>query len=104
MKKTLLITCCFGIMSLVFVVYGKTAAQQSQPSAPSSESVAAQQAIVTQYCMTCHSDKAKSAGMDSARKINFNMLDVGHVEKNPETWELIVRKLRAGMMPPAGMK
>src|SRR5206468_3035428 len=44
--------------------------------------------------------KAKSAGMDSARKINFDSLDVAHVEKNAETWELIVRKLRAGMMPP----
>jgi hypothetical protein len=42
--------------------------------------------------------------MDSARKINFDALDIAHVEKNPETWELIVRKLRAGMMPPAGMK
>src|SRR5215475_11585038 len=42
--------------------------------------------------------------MDSARKINFDTLDIAHVEKNAETWELIVRKLRAGMMPPVNMK
>jgi mono/diheme cytochrome c family protein len=104
MKKTLLILCCIGIMSAVFAVYGKTAGQQAQSPAPTAEAVAAQKAVVTQYCMTCHSDKAKSAGMDSARKIDFDSLDIAHVEKNPETWELIVRKLRAGMMPPAGMK
>jgi len=103
MKKTLVLG-CVATMSLALVLYGKTAGQQNQSVAPSTESVAAQKAIVTQYCMTCHSDKAKAAGMDSARKINFDTLDVAHVEKNAETWELIVRKLRAGMMPPANMK
>jgi hypothetical protein len=54
--------------------------------------------------MTCHSDKARAAGVDSARKIDFDQLDVAHVEKDAKTWELIVRKLRAGMMPPSGMR
>src|SRR5215831_8073888 len=103
MKNTLVLG-CVATMSLALVLYGKTAGQQNQSVAPSAESVAAQKAIVTQYCMTCHSDKAKTAGMDSARKINFDTLDIAHVEKNAETWELIVRKLRAGQMPPANMK
>lgn len=42
--------------------------------------------------------------MDSARKINFDTLDIAHVEKDAETWELIVRKMRAGMMPPSGLR
>ncbi|HEY2842924.1 MAG TPA: DUF1592 domain-containing protein, partial [Bryobacteraceae bacterium] len=29
-------------------------------------------------------------------------LDTAHVEKNPEEWERVVRKIRAGMMPPSG--
>src|SRR5262245_41146445 len=103
MKKALPVLGCIATMSLVFMVYGK-AGGQTQSTAPSADAVAAQKAIVAQYCSTCHSDKAKSAGMDSARKINFDTLDVGHVEKNAETWELIVRKLRAGMMPPSGMR
>src|SRR5262245_43401676 len=103
MKKTLVLG-CVATMSLALVLYGKSAGQQNQSAIPSAESVAAQKAIVTQYCMTCHSDKAKAAGMDSARKINFDTLDIAHLEKNAETWELIVRKLRAGMMPPSGMK
>src|SRR5215472_19105571 len=103
MKKTVVLG-CVATMSLALVVYGKAVGQQSQSAAPGADSVAAQKSIVTQYCMTCHSDKAKTAGMDSARKIDFDQLDVAHVEKDAKTWELIVRKLRAGMMPPSGMK
>jgi len=103
MKKVLILLGCVAIMSLVFAVYGQTG-QQTPTAAPSAESVTSQKALVTQYCMTCHSDKAKTAGMDSARKINFDALDIAHVEKNPETWELIVRKLRAGMMPPSSAR
>src|SRR5262252_5050495 len=109
MKKTLtyrlratalalrVVTGCIAILSLVFAVYGQTAGQQSQAAAPTADAVAAQKAIVSQYCMTCHSDKAKSAGMDSARKIDFDSLDIANVSKDAETWERIVRKLRAGM-------
>ena len=32
----------------------------------------------------------------------LDLLDVAHVEKNPEQWEKVVRKTRAGMMPQAG--
>jgi len=101
MKKLFLLLGCIATMSLVFAVYGQTAGQQNRAAAPTADSVAAQKAIVTQYCQTCHSDRAAGAGMDSARKINFDKLDIAHVEKDAETWEVIVRKLRAGMMPPA---
>src|SRR5436190_17401834 len=104
MKKRLLVMGFLAILSLGLVIYGQTTSQQGQAAAPSADAVAAQKAIVTQYCITCHSDKAKAGGMDSARKIDFDQLDVAHVAKNAETWELIVRKLRAGMMPPSGMK
>src|SRR5437016_3792158 len=77
---------------------------QSQSTAPASDEAAAQRAVVTQYCSTCHSDKAKAAGMDSARKIDFDELDIAHVSHDAASWERIVRKLRAGMMPPSGMR
>jgi hypothetical protein len=104
MKKMVLVTGCIAILSLVFAVYGTPASRQGQAIAPTSQAVAAQKAIISQYCMTCHSDKARAAKVDSARKIDFDQLDVAHVEKDAKTWELIVRKLRAGMMPPSGMK
>ena len=104
MMKKILGIGLLAAVSLVVGVYGQTAGQQVQSAAPASEPAGAQRAIITQYCSTCHSDKAKAAGMDSARKIDFDTLDIAHVTRNAETWERIVRKMRAGMMPPAGMK
>jgi hypothetical protein len=63
-----------------------------------------QKAFVNQYCIACHSERAKAAGMDSARKLALDGLDPANVAHDAKTWELVVRKLRAGMMPPAGMK
>jgi mono/diheme cytochrome c family protein len=60
--------------------------------------VEAQSALVGDYCSGCHNDRTKSGGMTLAA------LDLAHVDRNPELAEKIIRKLRAGMMPPAGMK
>ncbi len=92
------------MLCFVFAVYGKTAVRQSQSTAPAPGAATAQRAVITQYCSTCHGDKAKAAGMDSARKIDFDTLDIAHVGRNGETWERVVRKLRAGMMPPSGVR
>ncbi len=56
----------------------------------------AQQAVLNQYCITCHNAKLKTGGLELDR------LDFQHVGASAETWEKVVRKLRAGMMPPAG--
>jgi mono/diheme cytochrome c family protein len=63
-----------------------------------------QKAFINQYCVACHGERAKAAGMDSARKLALDGLDPANVAHDAKTWELVVRKLRAGMMPPAGMK
>src|SRR5439155_15379817 len=104
MKKRVLILGCSAVMSLVLAVSGKTICFEQQNAAPAASPVSAPQAVINQYCLTCHSQKAKAAGMDSARKLTLDSLDPAHVEKNADTWEKVVRKLRAGMMPPAGMR
>src|SRR5947209_3526525 len=101
-KKTLVIG-SLAMLSLVIAICGQTAGQSAQ-SAAASDTAAAQRAIVAQYCSTCRSDKAKAAGMDSARKIDFDRLDIAGLSRDAETWERVVRKLRAGMMPPSGIR
>jgi mono/diheme cytochrome c family protein len=59
--------------------------------------------LLDKYCVACHSAAARTAGLDSARKLTVDNLDVANVAHDAKTWELIARKLRAGMMPPAGM-
>ena len=59
---------------------------------------AAQTELVATYCATCHSERAKAGGLSLA---GFSAM-LAH--ESPATAEKMVRKLRAGMMPPAGAK
>jgi hypothetical protein len=62
-----------------------------------SPSVSPQHALINQYCVTCHNEKAKTAGL------MLDKLDIDHAAEHAESWEKVVRKLRGGMMPPQGM-
>src|SRR5215467_12451440 len=83
----------------------KTAQQIAPQTAPlktkapaSTADVASQRALLDQYCVTCHNAKLKTANL------LLDQLDVAHLADHAEVAEKIVRKLRAGMMPPKGMK
>jgi mono/diheme cytochrome c family protein len=49
------------------------------------------------YCVTCHNQKLHTAGLA------LDTLDATHPGANPEIWEKVVAKLRAGSMPPPKM-
>ena len=70
---------------------------------PSEISVDAERQLLDRYCLTCHSETARARGVDSARKLAIDTLDITRVARDGRTWELVARKLRAGMMPPTGM-
>src|SRR5579884_1749999 len=55
------------------------------------------QALVTKYCAGCHNDKAKTGNF------SLQQLDPANAANQPEAWEKVIRKVRAGMMPPSGM-
>ena len=76
MKRRFVVVGCLAMMSVVLAVSGKTVHPQQQSPAPTASSVSAQQAIINQYCATCHSERAKAAGMDSARKLTLDRLDL----------------------------
>jgi mono/diheme cytochrome c family protein len=54
--------------------------------------------MVKQYCATCHNDRAK-AGQMSLQAFDAATAAQG---EHLELTEKMIRKLRAGMMPPAG--
>ena len=76
------------------------AAARPTPVRPATPSMpaAAQSELIATYCATCHSERAKAGGLSLAG------FDAMRAHESPETAEKIVRKLRAGMMPPAGAK
>ncbi len=82
----------FGLIGVVCLQ-----ASQQGPSGPNSSAGSAERVLLNRYCVTCHNERLKTAGL---------MLDKMNVEKVSEgaaVWEKVVRKLRASAMPPAGM-
>ncbi|MDP2320746.1 MAG: DUF1592 domain-containing protein [Acidobacteriota bacterium] len=59
---------------------------------------AEQTALVKQYCAGCHSERGKAGGLSLAS------FDAATLEEHGETTEKLIRKLRAGMMPPSGAR
>jgi mono/diheme cytochrome c family protein len=55
-------------------------------------------AVVDQYCVTCHNARLKTAGL------LLDELDLSRLADHAELGEKIVRKLRAGLMPPPGAR
>src|SRR5215472_5129798 len=95
----------FGCVAILSVLLGYAQAAQvsrkplaavasDTPSAP-----AMYRAVLDKYCVTCHNDRARRANL-SLEKLDLTT----HVGANPQLWEKVVRKLRAGVMPPPGMR
>jgi hypothetical protein len=57
----------------------------------------AKHALIDRYCVTCHSDKLKTAG------ISLEGLDPAKPGENSAVWEKVLRKVSANEMPPAGL-
>ncbi|MGP0070533.1 MAG: DUF1592 domain-containing protein [Bryobacteraceae bacterium] len=54
-------------------------------------------AVLDKYCVTCHNQRLKTAGL------TLDTMDLGQVPSQAEVWEKVILKLRAGTMPPAGL-
>ena len=74
------------------LIAAATAAPAAGQQAPSAE--VGGRELVDRYCVTCHNDRLETGGF------SFEALDVADVASHPEAWEKVVRKLRAGAMPP----
>src|SRR5687768_17127590 len=56
----------------------------------------AEHALLNRYCAGCHNEKSKQGDFV------LSTLDAADVGRDAERWEMVVRKLRARSMPPAG--
>jgi hypothetical protein len=73
-----------------------SAAQGTRSHPPSSGLAPEDQALVKRYCVSCHSDRLKTASL------TLESITGEQVGSAPAVWEKVVRKLRSGAMPPAG--
>jgi hypothetical protein len=83
-------TALIAFMISVVPAYSQTTAKLVSP-------LAAEHALVQKYCAGCHNDKVMSGGM------TLTALDLSHPWQNSELAEKAIRKVRAGLMPPAGL-
>jgi hypothetical protein len=68
---------------------------QAQPAA--SESTTPQK-LIDKFCVECHDQEKWRGGLA------LDLMDPQDVSQDAAVWEKVVRKLRTGMMPPAGEK
>jgi uncharacterized protein DUF1592/uncharacterized protein DUF1588/uncharacterized protein DUF1587/uncharacterized protein DUF1585/uncharacterized protein DUF1595 len=69
-----------------------------RPAASHAQTTAPQAELVSEYCTSCHNDKGRAGGL------SLVAFDASRPDRNAEIAEKMLRKLRAGMMPPPGMK
>jgi hypothetical protein len=83
---------------LRFLLFGAVfAACLNQPAFSQTVDPAPHAATLNKYCVTCHSDKARTGGL------SLQSVDIAAPARNPEVWEKVIRKVRTGSMPPAGL-
>src|SRR5438094_4413115 len=86
-----------GSLAILFALRAFAQTKPPQPPAAAG-SAQTQRAVLDQYCVTCHNDRTKRANL------TLEKLDLTTAGDHPELWEKVIRKLRAGVMPPPGMR
>jgi hypothetical protein len=57
-----------------------------------------QRALIEEYCLTCHDDDKEKGGL------SLQSFDPARADQSADVAEKVIRKLRAGMMPPPGQE
>ena len=95
MRTILLSATLAFVLAVAFVEpagYAQGTAAPPRAAEPSSHA-----ALVKTYCVTCHNDRTRSG------ELSLEHADLTDIPPHAELWEKVIRKVRAGMMPPAGM-
>ena len=90
---------------------GQAQAPPAEAAASTEAGVAAHRALLDRYCVTCHNQQVVDGegrpasplvGQLRAVGLTLDTLDLADVGGRAAEWERVVRKLRGGVMPPAG--
>jgi cytochrome c551/c552 len=87
---------CSGLSFLAASTVAVPAQQGSQAASQATPQTTASRALFDQYCVTCHNQQLKTAGL------TLDKADLNDIPGGAANWEKVVMKLRSGMMPPLG--
>ena len=88
-----------GVASFTSSRLGAASAQAPVAAAAAAPAGMQPRAVIDQYCVSCHNQRLKSAGL-ALDTLDMARINVG---EGAEIWEKVHRKVRGGMMPPRGM-
>ena len=73
--------------------------QVPAPARSTSPQLSSEQAraLLDKYCVSCHNERLKT------QNLSLQGLDLANVADHAEVWEKVIRKMRAGVMPPPDM-
>jgi hypothetical protein len=71
---------------------------QPAPMPAHPETAAPSKTFLDTYCITCHNQRLKTGGLA------LDAFDITNVGEHAAEWEKVVVKLRAGLMPPSGVR
>ncbi len=69
-----------------------------QAPAEAPDPAEASRTVLRRYCVACHNGRTLTAGLA------LDTVDMAQIGDHADLWERVVRKLRAGLMPPAGRR
>src|SRR6185369_17064753 len=95
--RLVLALACVGTVALATGTAARTVTAAAPGSSIQPDDGASRRALLDKYCVTCHNQKLKRGDL------TLDTDDAASVGYDAELWERVVRKLRSGLMPPAGM-
>ena len=92
-----------GLTPILLIVGLGTPCRAQDPVAPSTGGGSPAERAITErfverYCVACHNGDEKAGGL------TLDAIDAGAIDRRPEVWEKVVRKLAARQMPPPGRR
>src|SRR5688572_1828139 len=93
---TVSVFCALGVLIATSItsLNGQTTTPSERRTVAVSASSDQPRALLDKYCVTCHNDRLKTPNL------SLQGLDLTKVADPADVWEKVVRKLRAGVMPP----
>jgi uncharacterized protein DUF1592/uncharacterized protein DUF1588/uncharacterized protein DUF1585/uncharacterized protein DUF1587/uncharacterized protein DUF1595/cbb3-type cytochrome c oxidase subunit III len=83
-------------VSLAYAAGGPQQSPSPTPSTAAPTVLESHQAVINRFCLTCHNDKVKNAGLSLSSANLANLAD------HTDIWEKVARKLHGRAMPPIG--
>jgi hypothetical protein len=101
-RRAVVILSVATVMAALSSSVPRAEAQRDTPAALRTRSGQATdlERTLTQYCAGCHNERSRSTA--TASGVVLDRVDLSRVPDRAAMWEKVIRKLRAGAMPPAG--